>query len=99
MAQAVNRSGKNLRPHAKAHKCVEIARRQIAHGACGISVATAAEAELMARNGIPGILLPSPLADRAKIARIAATGAMAVVDHVQQVEWYGAAASRPIDLL
>jgi len=99
MAQRVRQSGKKIRPHAKAHKCVEIARRQIEHGACGISVATIAEAELMAKNGIPGILLTSPLADPAKIARIAATGAMAVVDHVRHVEWYEAAASRPIDLL
>lgn len=99
MAQAVKKFGKQLRPHAKAHKCVEIARRQIAHGACGISVATVAEAELMAANAIPGILLTSPLGDPAKIARVAATGAMAVVDHVQQVEWYEAAAARPIDLL
>jgi D-serine deaminase-like pyridoxal phosphate-dependent protein len=98
MADRARLSGKNLRPHAKAHKCVEIARRQIAHGACGISVATVAEAELMAKNGIPGILLTSPLADPLKIARIAATGAMAVVDHVRQVEWY-AAVSRPLDLL
>jgi D-serine deaminase-like pyridoxal phosphate-dependent protein len=99
MAQRVKQSGKQLRPHAKAHKCFEIARLQIAHGACGISVATVAEAELMARHAIPGILLTSPLADPAKIARIAATGAMAVVDHVRQVEWYEAAAARPIDLL
>jgi 3-hydroxy-D-aspartate aldolase len=99
MAHAVKESGKQLRPHAKAHKCVEIARRQIAHGACGISVATVAEAEMMATHGIPGILLTSPLGDPAKIARIAVTGAMAVVDHAQQVVWYGAAADRPIDLL
>jgi len=99
MAERVKQSGKKLRPHAKAHKCVEIARRQIEHGACGISVATVAEAELMAGNGIPGILLTSPLADPAKIARVVATGAVAVVDHVRQVEWYEAAASRPIDLL
>jgi 3-hydroxy-D-aspartate aldolase len=99
MAQRAKESGKKLRPHAKAHKCVEIARRQIEHGACGISVATVAEAELMGKNGIPGILLTSPLGDPAKIARIAATGAMAVVDHVLQVQWYEAAASRPIDLL
>jgi 3-hydroxy-D-aspartate aldolase len=99
MARAVKESGKQLRPHAKAHKCVEIARRQIAHGACGISVATVAEAELMAANGIPGILLTSPLGDPAKIGRAAATGAMAVVDHVRQVDWYEAAASRTVDLL
>lgn len=99
MAEAVKKSGKQLRPHAKAHKCVEIARRQIAHGAWGISVATVAEAELMAANAIPGILLTSPLADPAKMARVAATGAMAVVDHVLQVEWYAAVAPRPMDLL
>ena len=34
-----------LRPHAKTHKCVEIARRQLASGAVGICVATIAEAE------------------------------------------------------
>jgi D-serine deaminase-like pyridoxal phosphate-dependent protein len=99
MARRVKESGKKLRPHAKAHKCVEIARRQIAHGAYGISVATVAEAEVMAKNGVSGILLTSPLADPAKIARIAATGAMGVVDHVRQVEWYDASASRPLDLL
>jgi 3-hydroxy-D-aspartate aldolase len=99
MAEAVRQFGKQLRPHAKAHKCVEIARRQIEHGACGVSVATVAEAELMAKNAIPGILLTSPLADPAKIAHIVETGAMAVVDHVRQVEWYDAASSGPIDLL
>jgi 3-hydroxy-D-aspartate aldolase len=98
MADAAKRSSKQLRPHAKAHKCVEIARRQIEHGACGISVATVAEAELMARHSIPGILLTSPLADPAKIARITSINASAVVDHVQQVAWYDAAASRPLDL-
>jgi D-serine deaminase-like pyridoxal phosphate-dependent protein len=56
-----------------------------------------AEAELMAKNAIPGILLTSPLGDTDKIARIAAIGAMAVVDHVRQVEWYEAAASHRID--
>ena len=32
MAQHVRRAGKQLRPHAKTHKCPEIARRQIAAG-------------------------------------------------------------------
>jgi D-serine deaminase-like pyridoxal phosphate-dependent protein len=99
MADAARQAGKQLRPHAKAHKCVEIARRQIALGACGISVATVNEAELMAKHSIPGILLTSPLGEPAKIARVAATGAMAVVDHVRQVQWYEGAATRPIELL
>jgi len=102
MAAHIAGSGKALRPHAKAHKCVEIARRQIAAGAIGVCVATIAEAELMAKAGIPGLLLTSPLADPRKIARVAATGAMAVVDHAQQVAWYqeaARAADRMLDIL
>src|ERR1700722_12564619 len=40
-----------LRPHAKTHKCREIARRQIALGARGLSVATVGEAEILAQPG------------------------------------------------
>jgi 3-hydroxy-D-aspartate aldolase len=98
MVGHVHRAGKALRPHAKAHKCVEIAKRQLAAGACGVCVATLAEAELMSKGGITGLLLTSPVADPAKIARIAATGAMVVVDHIQQVAWYQAA-GRKLDVL
>jgi D-serine deaminase-like pyridoxal phosphate-dependent protein len=92
MFDQVKRSGKNLRPHAKAHKCVEIARRQIAAGAIGVCVATVPEAELMTGAGIAGVLLTSPLGDPRKIARVVATGAMAAIDHVQQAAWYADAA-------
>jgi 3-hydroxy-D-aspartate aldolase len=92
MATRIKESGKSLRPHAKAHKCVEIARRQIGAGAIGVCVATVAEAELMAAAGIPGLLLTSPVADSLKMVRIVETGAMVVVDHVQQVAWYDQAA-------
>lgn len=102
MAAQVKRSGKALRPHAKAHKCVEIARRQIGAGARGVCVATVPEAELMASAGITGLLLTSPLADPLKIARAVHTGTMAVVDHVQQAVWYAEAAAhtkRTVDIL
>ncbi len=97
MATHAASAGKNLRPHAKAHKCVEIARRQIAAGAVGVSCATVDEVELMASSGIPGVLLTSPIADPAKAARIAALSAqpgtiMAVVDHQTQVSMYDLAA-------
>ena len=90
MATHVRSKGKQLRPHAKAHKCVEIAKRQIAKGAIGLCCATVPELELMAHAGITGLLLTSPLADPLKMKRAAATGAMVVVDHVQQVAWYDA---------
>jgi D-serine deaminase-like pyridoxal phosphate-dependent protein len=102
MAARIQESGKSLRPHAKAHKCVEIARRQIAAGAIGVCVATAAEAELMAAAEIPGVLLTSPLADPLKMTRVAQIATMVVVDHVQQVAWYNEAAhaaGRKIDVL
>jgi 3-hydroxy-D-aspartate aldolase len=102
MGGQVQRSGKSLRPHAKAHKCVEIARRQLAAGAIGISVATVPEAELMSKAGITGLLLTSPLADPLKMARAVETGAMVTVDHIQQATWYQEAASaakRVVDVL
>ena len=94
MAEHVKQCGKRLRPHAKAHKCVEIARRQLACGAAGICVATVGEAEVMAKAGIAGLLLTSPIADPQKMARIARTGAMVVVDHADQVAWYEEAARK-----
>lgn len=94
MAEKVKQSGKQLRPHAKAHKCVEVSRRQVAAGAVGVCVATVEEAELMCRAEIDGLLLTSPVADPVKMWRIVATGAMVAVDHAQQVAWYEAAAAR-----
>jgi D-serine deaminase-like pyridoxal phosphate-dependent protein len=93
MADAAAHAGKKLRPHAKAHKCPEIARRQMELGAVGVCVATVAEAELMAAAGISDLLLTSPLADLDKMRRVVATGALCVVDHVRQVELYQEAAS------
>jgi D-serine deaminase-like pyridoxal phosphate-dependent protein len=92
MQSSVSGAGKKLRPHAKAHKCVEIARRQVAAGAAGVCVATMAEMELMARAGI-GMLLTTPVASRSKTDRVAASvkaGAdlCVVVDHPDQVRFY-----------
>ncbi len=58
------------RPHAKTHKCPEIAKRQIAAGAVGICVATVPEAEALAAAGIDNILLTSPIVDVGKMTRI-----------------------------
>jgi D-serine deaminase-like pyridoxal phosphate-dependent protein len=97
MADAASRAGKRLRPHAKAHKCVEIAKRQIRAGAAGVCVATVDEADLMVSEGIGSVLLTSPIAHRAKCERIARLARIAqdftvVVDHAKQVEMYAQAA-------
>jgi D-serine deaminase-like pyridoxal phosphate-dependent protein len=51
MANHGKTTGINIRPHVKIHKCVDIAKRQIALGAIGLTVATCAEAELMSAAG------------------------------------------------
>jgi len=53
--------GIRLRPHVKTHKTPEIARRQLAAGAVGITVATIGEAEVFAAAGCNDILIGYPL--------------------------------------
>lgn len=50
-----------LRPHAKTHKALEVARLQLARGAAGICCAKLGEAEVFARAGVDDIRLPYPL--------------------------------------
>jgi D-serine deaminase-like pyridoxal phosphate-dependent protein len=61
MQSAVAASGLRLRPHAKTHKSIELAKRQIAGGAIGICCAKPGEAEVFAEGGIDNIRLPYPL--------------------------------------
>jgi len=49
-----------VRPHAKTHKSVEVARRQLAAGANGITVGTIGEAELFAAAGVEDVFLAYP---------------------------------------
>jgi 3-hydroxy-D-aspartate aldolase len=92
-------AGRGLRPHAKTHKCPEIARRQIAAGALGISAATVAEAEGLAAAGIRGLLLTSPIVEPAKIARMVGLAKndpelMLAVGHAREAELLAAAAEQ-----
>jgi D-serine deaminase-like pyridoxal phosphate-dependent protein len=50
-----------LRPHAKTHKSVEIARLQLASGAAGLTVATIGEAEVFVRHGCDDVFIAYPL--------------------------------------
>ena len=58
-----------LRPHFKNHKCPELAARQLAAGAIGITCATLREAECLAHHGVHGILLANEIVDPAKLRR------------------------------
>lgn len=61
MAAATQARGIRLRPHAKTHKVLEIAERQLAAGAAGLTVATIGEAEVFARSGVPDVFIAYPL--------------------------------------
>jgi 3-hydroxy-D-aspartate aldolase len=61
-----------LRPVAKIHKSVEIARLQVAAGANGVACATLAECEAMTDGGVAGCLLFTSVVSAPKLARLAA---------------------------
>jgi D-serine deaminase-like pyridoxal phosphate-dependent protein len=61
MAGRARQLGVRLRPHIKTHKCVEVGRRQRAHGAAGITVSTLAEAEAFIAAGFDDLTWAFPL--------------------------------------
>ncbi len=52
MADFLGARGKGFRPHAKTHKCPQVAARQLAAGAVGICAAKVSEAIVLARAGV-----------------------------------------------
>jgi D-serine deaminase-like pyridoxal phosphate-dependent protein len=67
MADVARGNGVDLRPHVKTHKIPGIARKQLAAGASGITVAKLSEAEVMADGGIEDIFIAYPLVTEEKI--------------------------------
>lgn len=72
MAAFARQAGIALRPHAKTHKCVEIARRQLAAGAVGLCCQKVSEAEALLPSGVGDLLVSNHIVGRAKLARLAA---------------------------
>jgi len=84
-------AGKNLRPHAKSHKCSTLARKQLEQGAIGICAAKVSEAEVLVNNGLHGVLVTGPVATEMKAARLVkllgqSPSLMTVVDHPESIE-------------
>ena len=71
MADWARQQGVRLRPHAKMHKCAEIARRQIAAGAVGVCVQKLDEAQALADAGIGDLYISNEVIAPAKLARLA----------------------------
>jgi 3-hydroxy-D-aspartate aldolase len=107
MADHARTRGVALRPHAKTHKSVDIARRQVAAGAIGVCCAKLGEAEALAGGGIGGILLTSPVVSEPAIRRLVElhrrTGdLMVVIDHPDNAAALAAAldaTDRPLGVL
>lgn len=70
MALFAKENGLLLRPHAKTHKCPKIARRQLAEGAAGLTVAKLGEAEVFADHGVTDIFIAYPVVGELKIERL-----------------------------
>ena len=86
----------SVRPHAKSHKCPQIALRQIALGAVGVCCQKVSEAEAMVEGGVPDVLIANEVVGDAKLKRLAALAKQARVavcaDNAQNVKALDAAA-------
>ncbi len=72
VAQSCRDHGVAWRPHFKGHKTLEIAKKQLAAGAIGITCAKLGEAEILAGGGIGDILIANQIVGAAKLARLMA---------------------------
>lgn len=92
-------AGKGLRPHAKTHKCSQIAREQLAAGNCvGICAAKVSEAYALAQAGIEKILITSPVTTASKIDLLLRSSAitrecMVVIDNLDNARQLNEAAT------
>ncbi len=96
LAAMAGQSGIRHRPHAKGHKCLEIAHRQIAQGAVGICCQKLSEAEIFAAGGIKDILVTNEIVSREKLERAVALARTCkltlIVDSVEGIERLASAA-------
>jgi D-serine deaminase-like pyridoxal phosphate-dependent protein len=72
MAEFARATGVRVRPHAKTHKSVAIALRQIAQGAAGQCVQKVGEAEALVRGGVKDVLVSNQVVGDRKLRRLAA---------------------------
>jgi 3-hydroxy-D-aspartate aldolase len=98
MAEVAAGRGVALRPHAKSHKSVQIARAQMAAGAIGQCCAKLGEAEVLADGGMGGLLITSTIQDSAKVPRLLALAARSpglaiVVEDARNARMLGEAAA------
>lgn len=85
-----------VRPHAKSHKCPQIALRQIALGAVGVCCQKVSEAEALVEGGVRDVLIANEVVGPRKLMRLAALSRQAsiavCVDNADNVAALDAAA-------
>ena len=62
----------SVRPHAKSHKCPQIALQQIALGAVGVCCQKVSEAEALVEGGVGDVLVANEVVGAPKLRRLAA---------------------------
>ena len=94
-----------VRPHAKTHKCPEVAKRQLALGAVGMCCQKVSEAEAMVDGGVPDVLVSNEVVGAPKLARLAALSRRAKIgvcvdnaESVRQLKASGANADVYIEI-
>lgn len=71
MMAAAAATGVRVRPHAKTHKCLQIAHRQVAAGAVGVCCQKIGEAEVFLSGGIRDVLITNEVVGLRKLRRLA----------------------------
>src|SRR2546423_58966 len=59
-----------FRSHTKTHKCLEVAKMQLAAGGGGVCAAKLGEADYLIRGGIKDVLITAPVVGPLKIRRL-----------------------------
>ena len=71
LTESLRGTSVRVRPHAKSHKCPEIALRQIARGAVGVCCQKVSEAEALVHGGVADVLVTNEVVGAKKLSRLA----------------------------
>ena len=103
MAAFIRSGGPKLRPHFKAHQVFALAKKQIEHGAIGLTCARIDHAEALVEQGISNILIANEIAGENKIRRFVELARQAsviiAVDNAKVVDDMARIAGPRADLL
>ncbi len=71
LTESLRGTSVRVRPHAKSHKCPEIALRQVARGAVGVCCQKVSEAEALVQGGVGDVLVANEVVGPKKLSRLA----------------------------